>query len=113
MERLDGFSPSIKLLCFTGDFMKFGATVFILAMMSAILFTLTMKYDWLRLIIYCEGFGCLGLGILYRVISFLVVVIFIVFGLWLGPKPKFLSALFAGSIASIAMLISFKVLSNT
>lgn len=92
--------------------MKFGATVFLLAAMAALLLKCSIEFDWLRLIIYCEGFGCLSLGILYRVISFLIVALFIVFSLWLGPKPKFLSALYAGSISSFAMLLMFKTLAN-
>jgi hypothetical protein len=86
--------------------MKFRLAVVAAAVACAALFALAYLGGWLRAIFRCEGFGCAGLGILYLALAVLVVVAFVAAGAWLGPAPRWASALFAGGMALLAMLVS-------
>jgi hypothetical protein len=86
--------------------MKFRLAVVAAAIGCAALFALAYMGDALRAIFRCEGFGCAGLGILYLALAVLVVLAFVAVGAWLGPTPRWASALFAGGMALLAMLVS-------
>jgi hypothetical protein len=86
--------------------MKFRLAVVAAAIACAVLFALAYMGEWLRAIFRCEGFGCSGLGILYLALAVLIVVAFVVAGAWLGPAPRWASALFAGCVALLAILAS-------
>jgi hypothetical protein len=86
--------------------MKFRLAIVVAASAGATLFALAVTQQWLRAIFRCEGFGCSGLGLLYLALAALVVLVFVVIGAFLGPKPRWSSALFAGGVALLAMLAS-------
>lgn len=86
--------------------MRFRLAVVAAAIVCAALFALAYQGAWLRGSFRCEGFGCTGLGILYLALAVLIVVIFVVIGAYLGPKPRWSSAVFAGGAALLAMLAS-------
>lgn len=86
--------------------MKFRFAVVAAAIACAVLFALAYMGEWLRAIFHCEGFGCAGLGILYLALAVLIVVAFVVAGALLGPAPRWASALFAGGVALLAMLVA-------
>ena len=91
--------------------MNFGVTVLILATIISVIFGLSMTNDWLSTTIYCEGFGCVGLGLINLGISAFIIIIFIICGLRFGPAPIYISALYTGGAALMAMIISFQILS--
>ena len=90
--------------------MKFKYAVLAVAFMVATVFVLAVSRGWFRLLFMCEGFGCTGLGLVYAVISALVVFLFFVFGVLLGPVPRLSSGLFAAGVAVLAMAVSWGVL---
>lgn len=87
--------------------MKFKYVILVTALMVGVLFVLTVERDWLRFFFACEGFGCIGLGILELLLSVLIVVSFIICGILFGPAPRLISGLFAGGVATFAMVVSF------
>lgn len=87
--------------------MKLRLLVVAAAVGCALLFALAYTGDWLRGIFRCEGFGCIGLGILYLALAVLVVLAFAVAGAYLGTRPRWVGAMLAGSVAAVAMLAAF------
>jgi hypothetical protein len=83
--------------------MKFRLVVIVAAIACAVLFALAFMGEWLRALFRCEGFGCMGMGILYLALAVLVVLAFVVAGAYLG-KPRWVGAMLAGSVAAVAML---------
>lgn len=90
--------------------MKFKLAIVAAALLCAALFVLAVRQESLRAIVHCEGFGCMGLGILYLALAVLIVLAFMVAGAVFGPKPRWPSALFAGGSALAAMLVAFGVI---
>jgi hypothetical protein len=86
--------------------MKFRLAVVAAAIACAVLFALAYLGGWPRAIFHCEGFGCMGLGVVYLALAVLIVVAFAVAGALFGRKPRWASALFAGGVALVAMLAS-------
>ncbi len=90
--------------------MKFRLTIVAATLLCAALFVLAVLQQSLRAIVHCEGFGCMGLGILYLALAMLIVLAFMVAGAVFGPKPRWRSALFAGGSALVAILVAFGVI---
>ncbi|WP_100640323.1 hypothetical protein [Marinobacter salexigens] len=86
--------------------MKFGVTVLASAVVVSAVFALAMTNGWLEAIFSYRNFGWLGIGILYLEISAVIVVLFFIYGLFFGPAPRFLAALYAGCVALLAMIVS-------
>lgn len=92
--------------------MKFGVTVLVLAAIVSVVFALAMTNGWLQAIFSFKNFGWLGIGILYFEISALIIILFFIYGLLLGPAPRLLSALFAACVAFLAVSVSLGIQSK-
>lgn len=90
--------------------LSFRITFIAAATVCAVLFYLAVTHEWLRMVFYCEGFGCMGLGVLYLVLAAAIVLAFAVLGTVYGPMPRWSSAMFAGGVAAVAMLVAFAVI---
>ncbi|MFZ5484275.1 MAG: hypothetical protein ACOZB0_08605 [Pseudomonadota bacterium] len=90
--------------------MKFKHGVLFAAGSVATVFVLAVSMDGLRALFPCEGFGCVGLGVIALLIAGLIVVAFLIGGVLWGPPPRWASGLFAGAIATLAMLLAFGAL---
>jgi hypothetical protein len=92
--------------------MKFFITVLLLAAITSAIFALSMINHWMRVIFYCEGFGCIGLGFVNLGISALIIIFFIIGAIKFGPSPKYISALYATGVALVGILLAFEALSK-
>jgi|GEM_PF-6506260 len=88
------------------NFIKFGVTVFVLAAIVSVVFALAMTHGWIQAVFSFKNFGWLGVGIFYLKISVLIIILFFIYGLLLGPAPRILSALFAACVALLAVSVS-------
>lgn len=86
---------------------RFTRNTWLLAGVAAGLLAAAIILQWPRAIFYCEGFGCLGLGIVYLMIAGGIIIVFAVGGWLFGPKPKFSSACFAAFVAFASLLFAF------
>ncbi|XOZ34204.1 hypothetical protein ACMDCT_02920 [Halomonadaceae bacterium KBTZ08] len=88
--------------------MRFKYVVVGLALAVAGFLTLALSRGWF--LFDCGWVGCIGVWILYLEMGALVVFVFFISGLVLGPAPRFLSGLFAGGSALVALILAVGVL---
>lgn len=90
--------------------MKYSALVVVAAAITGLLFLLGIEFHWPRALFHCESFGCSAMGAAYLIYAAIIVTAFVLAGAGFGPKPRASSALFAGAVATIALMVVFGLL---
>ena len=84
--------------------MTFRPLVSLLAIICAVLLLLGIEFQWPPFLFHCEGFGCSAMGAVYLMLAAVIVAAFTLGGALFGPRPRVAAAVFAGGMATLAMV---------